>query len=89
MAKYKISITPKALKQLSKLDKYSQTIIRGWINKNLNGCENPRLHGKALKGNLQGLWRYRVADYRIIAEIRDDEILIQILEVGHRKEIYN
>lgn len=86
--KYKVSVTPKALKQLKKLDKYTQLIIRGWINKNLKDCENPRSHGKALKGNLQGLWRYRVADYRIIALIKDDEIIIEILEVGHRKDIY-
>ena len=86
--KYKVKITPKVLKQLSKLDKYTQLIIRGWINKNLQDCENPRAHGKALKGNLQGLWRYRVADYRIIALIRDEEILIEVMEVGHRKEIY-
>ena len=43
----------------------------------------PRAHGKALTGNLSGLWHYRVGDYRLIAEIRDDRLVILMLEVGH------
>ncbi|MBQ7169295.1 MAG: type II toxin-antitoxin system RelE/ParE family toxin [Synergistaceae bacterium] len=47
------------------------------------------IHGKALTGNWSGYWRYRVGDYRLIADIQDDKILILITEVGHRKEVYD
>ncbi len=62
-------------------------IIR-WIRKNLEGCTNARAHGKALTGNLAGLWRYRVGNYRLIADIQDDRLVILMLEAGHRGEIY-
>ncbi len=65
-----------------------QKRINGWLRKNLEGCENPRAHGKALTGNRSGYWRYRIGDYRVIADIQDDKILILVIEVGHRKKIY-
>ena len=86
--KYKVEFTEKARKQLYKLDKQHFIIITNWISKNLNDCENPRLHGKALTANHTGKWRYRVGDYRILAKIDDDKIIIFVLEVGHRREIY-
>lgn len=55
----------------------------------MQNCENPRVHGKGLVENRSGQWRYRVGDYRIIAEIEDEEITILILNIGHRREIYN
>ena len=51
-------------------------------------CENPRIHGKRLQGNLNDKWRYRAYDYRILAKIEDEEVLILIIEIGHRKDIY-
>ena len=50
--------------------------------------EDPRSRGRALKGTLSELWRYRSGDYRIICNIQDDKILITILRLGHRKEVY-
>ena len=64
-------------------------MILGWIRKNLEGTENPRIHGKGLVGDLSGFWRYRIGDYRIICEILEKEIKILVLEVGHRSKIYN
>ena len=78
----------KALKQLKKMDRSVQKLITSWIEKNLIDTENPRLHGKGLSGDKSGYWRYRVGDYRILADIRDDEIIIIIVEIGHRREIY-
>lgn len=86
--KYRVILSKTADKQLRKLDKYTFNIITAWIRKNLDGCDNPRQKGKALVENHNGEWRYRVGDYRIIAEIHDDEVLILVLEVGHRREIY-
>ena len=54
----------------------------------MKDCENPRWNGKPLHGTLKGKWRYRVGDYRLIAEIHDEEILILILEVDKRNDIY-
>lgn len=85
---YHVVYTKKAEKSLRKLSKQTQTLIYGWIGKNLEGCENPRRHGKGLTANRSGQWRYRVGDYRIIAEIQDDKIIILVLNIGHRSEIY-
>lgn len=51
--------------------------------------DNPRLHGKALTGDLKGLWRYRIGDYRLLADINDFELVIIAIDIGHRREIYN
>lgn len=87
--KYSVEYSQRAVKELKKLDRYTQRMIFSWIDKNLNGCENPRLHGKALTANRKGQWRYRVGDYRLITDIQDDRIVILILSVGHRKAIYD
>ena len=86
--KYKVEFTQRALKDLKKLDRHTAALILGWIRKNLENCENPRLFGKALTANRSGQWRYRVGDYRLLAEIRDEKIIILILNIGHRREIY-
>lgn len=86
--KYRVVFTERAKKQLPKLDKSVLGLILGWIEKNIEGCENPRIHGKGLLGNRSGQWRYRIGDYRVICEIIDDEIVILVLEIGHRKHIY-
>ena len=57
---YQIIIKESALKQMKKLDPSMNRIIKNWIVKNLLDTDNPRLHGKALTGNLKGIWRYRV-----------------------------
>ena len=57
--------------------------------KKLEGCENPRLHGKGLTSNRLGEWRYRVGDYRLICEIKDEEIIILVLQIGYRRSIYD
>jgi len=85
---YHVEITEKATKQLKKLDKASASLILGWIRKNLEGTTNPRVHGKALSANRSGQWRYRVGDYRIIAEIIDNQVIILVLNIGHRSDIY-
>ena len=86
--KYQVVFTEKAKKQLKKLDKHISSLILGWLEKNIQNCENPRIHGKGLVENKSGQWRYRVGDYRIISEIQDNKVIILVLEIGHRKEIY-
>ena len=86
---YAVTYTDKAVKELQKMDRQIAAMIIGWIDKNLNGCENPRLHGKALTHTLKGYWRYRVGNYRLIADIQDSLLVIEIIRAGHRWEVYN
>ena len=86
--KYSVEYTPQAVKSLRKLDQHTRRLILAWIEKNLIGCKDPRQHGKGLSANRSGQWRYRVGDYRILAEIMDDKIVILVLNIGHRNNIY-
>lgn len=85
---YRVNLTETAKKQLSKLDKYTQRLITSWLKKNIDGCEDPRIHGKPLVANLKGKWRYRIGDYRVICEIQDNKLIVLAISIGHRKEIY-
>ena len=85
---YGVETTRRFDREFKKLDRYTQQMIKSWIKKNLESCDNPRLHGKALTGDKKGLWRYRIGDYRLICSIQDERLIILALSVGHRKEIY-
>ena len=85
---YHVEFTARALKELKKLDRQTAALILGWIRKNLEGCNNPRAHGKGLTANRSGEWRYRVGDYRLLAEIQGGKLVILMLTVGHRSEVY-
>lgn len=86
--RYSIETTARFDKEYKKLDKYTQRMIKGWINKNLVGIENPRQFGKGLTSNRSGQWRYRIGDYRLICKIDDNRLVILALSVGHRREVY-
>lgn len=86
--KYELLYTEKAVRQLKKLDKSVLVMIKAWIEKNLVGTNDPRRFGKALTGDKKGWWRYRVGDYRILADIQDDKLIILVIEVGHRSSVY-
>ncbi len=85
---YHVEFAPAAVKALKKLDAHNALLITAWIRKNLEGCKDPRAHGKPLTATLSGQWRYRVGDYRLLAKIEDDRVVILILNIGHRREIY-
>ena len=88
MQKYSIELSERFKREFRKLDKYTQKMIRAWINKNLLDCTDPRQHGKGLTVNKSGQWRYRIGDYRLICEINDNGLIILALTVGHRQEVY-
>lgn len=85
---YKVETTARFDRDFKKLDRYTQRIIKAWITKHLSGCEDPRASGKGLTANHKGRWRYRIGDYRLICEIKDDKLVILALTVGHRRDIY-
>lgn len=85
--KYTVKTTPRFDKEFKKLDKYTMKMMKSWINKNLVGCEDPRVHGKALTSNRSGQWRYRIGDYRLICSIEENELVILALSIGHRRDV--
>ena len=86
---WRVEFLATAKRELKKLDKRWQLAILDYLEDEIAGLENPRNRGKALVGDKQGLWRYRVADYRIVCEIRDAELLIVAVTLGHRKNVYD
>lgn len=76
-------------KDLKKIDKSFQKKIIAYMEKRIAALEDPRVLGKGLMYDKYGLWRYRVENYRIICRIIDKEIEIMVIQVGHRKEVYD
>jgi mRNA interferase RelE/StbE len=78
----------RALRDLKKLGRQAQRDVLAYLDERVADRNDPRRFGKALKADLAGLWRYRVGDYRILCQIRDRELLVLIVAVGHRREVY-
>ena len=89
MKSYKVEMSSAARKKLKKMDSATQARIVNWLEKNLEGCENPRLHGAPLHGDWDGHWKYRVGDYRLIAQIEDDKVIIYVVKVDKRGDVYD
>ncbi len=85
---WKVEFDNRARKELRKLDKQTQDRILKWLRESLATEKDPRRVGKPLKGHMKGLWRYRVGEYRIISQIQDERILILVVRIGHRRDIY-
>jgi mRNA interferase RelE/StbE len=78
----------RALKELRKLGKQAQRDIITYLDGRIAGDGDPCRFGKGLKADLAGLWRYRVGHYRILCQIRDGELLVLVVAVGHRRDVY-
>ncbi|MBA3775568.1 MAG: type II toxin-antitoxin system RelE/ParE family toxin [Betaproteobacteria bacterium] len=86
---WRVLYRPEALKELRKLDRAIAHRIVRFVDERLVKGEDPRVLGQALRGSEQGrYWKYRIGDYRVIAEIRDLEVLILIVRMGNRKDVY-
>lgn len=82
--KYQVEYTKSAVKQLKKMDRKIAALILSYTEDKLIDCENPRAYGKALIGDKKEIWRYRVGDYRILAMIEDEVLIITVVEARHR-----
>ena len=82
------SFDERALKELKKLGRQSQREILKYLDERIATEEDPRRFGKALRGELAGLWRYRVGDYRMICSLKGGQMLVLVLRVGHRRDVY-
>jgi mRNA interferase RelE/StbE len=83
-----ISFLPEALKELKKLDREVAARIVRTLETRIAAADDPRGLGAPLKGNHGGYWRWRVGDYRVIARLEEDRLLILILRIAHRREAY-
>ena len=81
-----IEITRTAKKDLSRIDKQHAKRLVRFLKDRV--APDPRASGKALAGELSGLWRYRVGDYRIICDIEDSAVRVLVLSIVHRKDVY-
>jgi mRNA interferase RelE/StbE len=86
---WQIEFDPKALKELKKLDGVARSRIIQYLKEQVAVQSNPRILGRGLKGNKQGLWRYRVGNYRIICEILDTRTIVLVVKVGSRQSVYD
>lgn len=84
---WRIEFSRKADKAMQKLDKGIAAKIFDELEE-IAALDDPRSRGKALTGNLAGVWRYRVGDYRILCDIEDGELVVLVVEVAHRREVY-
>ncbi len=84
-----VELTANARKQLRRLDHQARRRILRFLRDRIATDEDPRRLGHALHGRHVGLWRYRVGDYRIVCRIEDDRLVVLVLGIGHRSDIYD
>jgi mRNA interferase RelE/StbE len=84
---WRIEFDAAAEKELAKIDKQAQKRILQVLRKRI-APNNPRDFGEPLRGELAGLWKYRVGDYRIVSEIQDGKLLVLVVRIGHRRRVY-
>lgn len=83
---YKLS--EKAIKDLRKLGPDASRRVIDYLDERIRGTTDPRQFGKALRGDLGEFWRFRVGDYRILCSIQGSELIVLVVKVGHRRDVY-
>ena len=86
--KWQVFFDPAAEKQFSKLGKSAQRDIEKYIAKKLESVEDPRRFGKPYL-SIKGAWRYRVGDYRMVYLVRNEKLVVLVVKIGHRRDIYD
>ncbi len=84
---WRIEVDKDVQRSMRKLDRQVAKRIVAKLRE-ISEMDDPRSTGKALSGNLSGLWRYRVGDYRIICDIEDEVLVVLVIDVAHRREVY-
>ena len=83
-----VEFDDRARRELRKLDTKTQHTILRYLRERIAGADDPRRFGKPLRMNFAGLWRYRIGDYRLICRIEERRLVVLVLQVGHRREVY-
>ena len=86
---WKIEFDPTARRELEKLDKSVSDRILKFLHQRVAALDDPRKIGERLPGTLKQFWKYRVGNYRLVCSIKDDRLVVIVLRVGHRREIYH
>jgi mRNA interferase RelE/StbE len=86
---WRVEFDRDAARELRRLGTEAQRLILRYLRKRIATGNDPRRFGKPLLGDLKGLWRYRVGDYRIVARIEDDRLVVLVVKVGHRLNVYD
>ena len=84
-----VEFNREAARDLRRLGAEAQRLILRYLRTRIATANDPRRFGKPLLGDLKGLWRYRVGDYRIVAKMEDDRLVVLVITVGHRREVYD
>ena len=85
---WKIEFDPAAQREFNRLDKTVARRIFKFLYERVGRLDNPRKIGERLQGTLSEFWKYSVGDYRLICTLEDDRLLVLVLRIGHRREIY-
>lgn len=85
---WRIEYSDLAGRKIAKLGRQEARRILDYMDHRIAPSDDPRQFGKALVGELSGYWRYRVGDYRIVCELIDHRLVVLVVDVGHRREIY-
>jgi mRNA interferase RelE/StbE len=85
---WKVEISPTALKQLNKLDRPDSRRILKFLRERVEKLDDPRTIGGRLQGTLSEFWKYRVGDYRLICSLQSDRLVVLVLRIAHRREVY-
>jgi mRNA interferase RelE/StbE len=85
---WRVEFDRAADRDLRKLGSEAERLITRYLRERIATADDPRRFGNALTGDLKGLWRYRVGDYRIVAAIEDDRFVVLVVTIGHRREVY-
>jgi mRNA interferase RelE/StbE len=85
---WNVEVSPRAQRQLDELDKPVARRISRFLYERIGKLDDPRQIGERLQGTLSELWRYRVGDYRIICSLERERLVVLVLRIGHRREVY-
>jgi mRNA interferase RelE/StbE len=87
-SRWTVEFDDRARRELRKLSAEIQQSILGYMRQRIAGSSDPRQFGKPMRLNLAGLWRYRVGDYRLICRLEESRLVVLVIKVGHRREVY-
>lgn len=85
---WRIEYDEKAARELAKIDRQAAKYIKKYLDERIATDDDPRRFGEGLSENMAGLWKYRIGDFRVIAEIQEDRIVVLIVRIGNRSKIY-
>jgi mRNA interferase RelE/StbE len=85
---WNVEVSPKAQRQLDELDKPVARRISRFLYERIGKLDDPRQIGERLQGTLSDFWRYRVGDYRLICSLENDRLVVLVLRIGHRRDVY-